>query len=365
MNQLFPPPYSEHEPRIASMQCPRPFEGQAQVGKAQFVYWNSKLTHQGITIYKVFEGFRRRVKESSLDNLLNQKVFQSEIFLSLLDQFKSTENENTHKEIFDQALCYLNNKEYSSFLQSCNSVRTLSPVQSRQIRKYCSKLFYYSQTRKFTSKKSGVHQMRVAFLTLTSPNSALPSQSLKAFEHFLDYLSRTANCNYVWKKELGEQGNALHFHIMLNNFIPYYIVAWKWKRLLINEGVIWDKNEKGIDTSSHYRIELPRSQKSTGTYIAKYMAKGQGLPSNYGYISGHSKVLDTLKETQIIVDDLDNAELERLCSKSKVIRGEYVSLICTNLIRCQKSAPKIYSIFLAQYLAFSAIITMPQKFIYT
>ena len=362
--QLFKYPYAEREPRIAPTPPPCPLEGGGGGGKATFIYWNSLLTHQGITIYKVFEGFRRNMHERSLKNLLSSQTEQSEIFVNLLNQFKNTKDEAEQKNIFDEALCYLNDQEYTYFLRSCNEARFLSPVQSRSIRKNCSKLFYYSQTRKFSSRKSGVHSMRVAFLTLTCPNSATPQQSLKAFAHFLDYLSRTANCNYVWKKELGEKGGALHFHIMVNNFIPYYIVAWKWKRLLLAEGVKWPLTESGKDTSSHYRIELPRNKKYTASYISKYMSKGQGLPISYGYISGHSKVLDTLKNTSIIVNDLDNDELNRLASCSKVIHSEYVNLICTDLLHAQKIAPKIYDLFYSQYLRFSEIITLPQKFTY-
>jgi hypothetical protein len=94
------------------------------------------------------------------------------------------------------------------------------------------------------------------------------------------------------------------------------------------------------------------------------MSKGQGLPIEYGYISGHSKILDSLKEISIIVDDLDNEELNKLASHSKVIHSEYVNLICTDLLHAQKIAPKIYDLFYSQYLRFSEIITLPQKFTY-
>ena len=89
-----------------------------------------------------------------------------------------------------------------------------------------------------------------------------------------------------------------------------------------------------------------------------------GLPIEYGYISGHSKILDSLKEISIIVDDLDNEELNKLASHSKVIHSEYVNLICTDLLHAQKIAPKIYDLFYSQYLRFSEIITLPQKFTY-
>jgi len=99
---------------------------------------------------------------------------------------------------------------------------------------------------------------------------------------------------------------------MLNNFIPYYIVNWKWKRLLINEGIIWPLNADGKPTESHYRIELPRSNKAIGHYLSKYMSKAYALPRIYGYISGHSKLLDECTDIKIIESDIPFDELERI-----------------------------------------------------
>jgi hypothetical protein len=185
---------------------------------------------------------------------------------------------------------------------------------------------------------------------------------LDAFNHFLDYLRRTANAVFVWKKELGESGEKLHFHLMINNFIPFYIVSWKWKRLLINEGVSWPLNEKGIATDSHYRIELPRSRQKIGHYISKYMSKAYALPQEYGYISGHSKLLDTCAEIHIIESDLPLEELNRIMSSRKVIRSEFMSHVCVDLLHVKAIAPKIGALFEEQYIKFCETLTLPQKF---
>jgi hypothetical protein len=175
-------------------------------------------------------------------------------------------------------------------------------------------------------------------------------------------LRRTANCVFVWKKELGETGEKLHFHLMINNFIPFYIVSWKWKRLLINEGVSWPLNDKGIATDSHYRIELPRSRKKIGHYISKYMSKAYALPSDYGYVAGHSKLLDTCEEIRLIESDLPLDELNALCSCRKVIRSEFMSHVCVDLLHVKAIAPKIGALFEDQYIRFSETLTLPQKF---
>jgi hypothetical protein len=327
-----------------------------------FVFWNSKLTHSGITNWKVFENCHRVTKTESLRNLLNNNSKDNEAFDFLLSEFKSCKDRESQKTVFDEALSYLNDSEFKRFIKESRFERNLSPVQSRAIRSQCSKLAYYSQTRHFKAKEGKKYNMRVAFLTLTSPISLAPERMNAAFNHFLDYLSRTANCVYVWKKELGEKNENLHFHIMINNFIPYYIVAWKWKRLLLNEGCKWPKNEKGEDTSSHYRIELPRNKKASASYISKYMSKGHELPGFLGYVWGCSHILKSLKEVVYISDDLPTDEIALLRKKSKLIDREYVTMICADLLHVEQLAPQIAALFKEQYIRFSETITLPQKF---
>ena len=65
------------------------------------------------------------------------------------------------------------------------------------------------------------------------------------------------------------------------------------------EGVKWPLNEKGKPTNAHTRIELPKNKRLIAHYIAKYMSKAFEMPKEYGYISGHSEVLEDLKESYI------------------------------------------------------------------
>lgn len=284
------------------------------------VYWTAKLKHTGLTACKRFENCERKIHRHSLSNLLQNAVPKES--------------------------------------------RNLNVVQSRKCKVLCNKLAYYTQTRKFTSKRTGKYSMKVAFLTLTTPESCTTEQSLKAFEHFLDYLRRTANCVYVWKKELGETNKHLHYHVLINNFIPFYIVSWKWKRLLLAQGVQWPKNQNGEDSQSHYRIEMPRSRKAIGSYVAKYMSKAYELPKEYGYIFGYSELLKELSE--LVISEFDElwSEVSELACTCKVIGDDYVSHMCVDLLHVNSVAPKIGALFEEQYIRFSEIITLPQKFNY-
>lgn len=326
------------------------------------VYWNAKLSHNGITGYKTFENCNRSTSLASLRNLHNSQFYTNWTLNQLVKDFRAARNDDDKSRVNDQATELLDQSDFDLFLKLSRQARVFSTQQSRKLAGYAKKLAYYSQTRKFESKKSGKYQMRVAFLTLTAPSSATPKQLLTAFNHFLDYLQRTANCVYVWKKEIGEKSGLLHFHLIINNFIPYYIIDWKWKRLLIAAGVTWTTNQSGQDSASHYRIELPRNRKQTAHYIAKYLSKAHYLPGEYGYISGHSSVLDSLKETVLIEDEWPRHEIDAIAKASKVITHDFITHICCDLLKIKEIAPTIGALFEKQYIAFSESLTLTQKF---
>lgn len=328
------------------------------------VYWNNKLKHSGITAYKVFENISRRSKLSSLQNLLNNRNFVNSDLNFYIDTFKSLSTDDEKCTLNNEVVEVLNKEEYTLYLKQTRQIRNLNSSQSKKVRSLVDKLSYYTQTRNFESKKTGKHHMKIAFITLTSPAGTTNDQMLSAFNHFLDYLQRTANCVYVWKKELGEENSKLHFHIAVNNFVPYYIVNWKWKRLLVSEGVSWPLNEKGKDTASHYRVELPHNAKQISHYIAKYMSKAYDLPGNCGYVYGNSRILTQLKETDLSEFEIDSNEIQALKKRFKSIKHDYTEHICCDLLKIKDIAPQLYSYFEKQYVSFSEQITLPQRFRY-
>lgn len=328
------------------------------------VYWNNKLKHSGITSYKVFENCNRRFHNRSLQNLLNNRNFSNPDLNYYIDTFQGLQNDDQRCSLNDEVLEVLNKDDYTHFLKQTRQTRNLNSTQSKKVKSIVDKLTYYTQTREFKNSKNKILKMKVAFITLTSPENTTNEQMLNAFNHFLDYLQRTANCIYVWKKELGEQNNKLHFHIVVNNFIPYYIINWKWKRLLVAEGVVWPLNEYGKDTTSHYRIELPHNAKQVSHYIAKYMSKAYDLPGNCGYVYGYSRVLKELKECDLSEWEIDEKEYLDLKRNYKTISHDYTQHICCNLLHVKKIAPKLFELFSQQYVEFSNKITLPQKFKY-
>jgi hypothetical protein len=328
------------------------------------VYQSTKFSHQGLIGFKTFENCNKKMHRNSIVNLLSSKVTGHSTLDELIKMYLTACSELDRRIANETAIKSLDQEGFDMYLQKTHQSRKLNAAQSRKIRSCSEKLCYYSATRKFKSKKSGNYNMKIAFLTLTAPAGSEPVAILKAFNHFLDYLARTANCVYVWKKELGEKSHNLHFHVIVNNFVPYYIVSWKWKRVLLAEGISFDKKDESDDTNAHTRIELPRSKKEVAHYISKYLSKAYELPGQYGYISGHSSVLSSLKETTLMEGEYPEDEIRELMKVTKVIRQTHVTIVCCDLLKLKDKFPKLYKIFEKQYLEFSSIITLPQKFQY-
>jgi hypothetical protein len=293
------------------------------------VYGAGKITHTGVSTWKVFEGFSRKIHENSLNQLLP----------------KIRENQTN-----------------SNLEAEPTKTRHLNEKQQREIKKAASKLSYYSKVRTFSSKKSGSFKIKISFLTLTAPDHVEPEIILKAFDTFLDYLRRTARAEYVWKKEIGTNGKHLHIHIALNQPIPYYIVAWKWKKALIGAGASWKVNEKGKETNSHTRIEIPRSKKLIAHYIAKYMSKGHELPYEFGYIWGKSEGFEDCKEEIFILDSFINSDLALIQNTFRTIKDQFITHTCVDLRLLKSLVPQLWEIFERQFLDFQEKLCHPQKY---
>lgn len=292
------------------------------------VYFSHKISHTGITTFKVFEGFPRKVSDSSKLNLYQNR-------------------QNTHEK---------------DSTTNINVGKRISEQTGKRIFKYCQKLAFYSAVRKFSTSKGKEFKFKVSFLTLTAPENYTTQQINKAFGHFLDYLTRTANCTYVYKKEVGHKSGHFHIHLLINNMIPYYIVSWKWKRLLMNENIDWPVSDNGKDTNSHSRIELPKSKRMVSAYLAKYMGKTDYVTENVGSLWGKSKVLDDCKEIQLIENDIDGEEYRKLAEVSRYYESEFVTFISVEWWKIKSFCPEIYKVFEKQYMDFSQRITQDQKF---
>lgn len=123
---------------------------------------------------------------------------------------------------------------------------------------------------------------RLAFITLTLPDDQQHSDSeIKdhMLQPFLYWLQRYYNCSYVWKAETQINGN-IHFHITIDQFVPWKSIRAKWNKIMSNHGyckIYQDgTNDKG---DSATQIKAVLNEKKCAKDIADYVAKKDMLPT--------------------------------------------------------------------------------------
>jgi hypothetical protein len=123
---------------------------------------------------------------------------------------------------------------------------------------------------------------RLAFITLTLPDEQKHSDNeIKdhMLQPFLYWLQRYYNCSYVWKAETQINGN-IHFHITVDQFVPWKSIRAKWNKIMSNHGyckIYQDgTNDKG---DSATQIKAVLNEKKCAKDIADYVAKKDKLPT--------------------------------------------------------------------------------------
>lgn len=118
----------------------------------------------------------------------------------------------------------------------------------RTLKRKINWLYYLSKSRRIkTYNGKDIFNFKIAFVTLTLPSkqktpTADISQSL--LNPFLTEIKqRTKMDNYVWRLEFQKNGN-VHYHLVTDTYLDYYLVKKIWNRLLLSKGYISDYQEK-------------------------------------------------------------------------------------------------------------------------
>lgn len=198
----------------------------------------------------------------------------------------------------------------------------------------------------------------ISFITLTLPSKQFHTDyELKrmGLNAFLITLERKFNISvFLWKAESQENRN-IHFHILVNGFIPWQEVRSIWNGILDKLGYIdlfqkkhGHRNPNSTDIHGLYKDKTGKNIGNIGAYLAKYMSKNEGLKRGIdGRIWGCSDNLKKVEFFKILVDgnwDWRNflQELNRKKNIRKyeqeyflLLSGEYKTLL-------KKSFPILY-----------------------
>lgn len=243
----------------------------------------------------------------------------------------------------------------------------VSGIAGRKITKAVDYLLFMANDKILPSKIHGkVFKFKIAFITLTLPSPQVhPDNVIKeqCLNQFLVEVRKKYNVvNYIWRAEKQKNGS-IHFHILLDKFLPWSELRDLWNRIVNKLGYVeryrdsmrafhsggfrvrenllksWDYKSqvnayqagKANDWSSPNSTDI-HSIKKVGDvrkYVMKYTSKDDVNGVIEGRIWGCNFELSNIKGAVEIADAALSSEIAFLCSKfpDKVYKSEYFSVI--------------------------------------
>lgn len=256
---------------------------------------------------------------------------------------------------------------------------TLSKASKKKILDSINSMYCLSKPRKVQYKKNKfIYNYRCSFITLTLPSPQEHSDKKikkECLNQFLVELRKYYKIkNYVWKAELQNNGN-IHFHIVVDKYVNYLALRWRWNRIVNKLGYVKKYSEKMSKLSlSDYAIlrkkkieEIKeaygkgcrchwtnpnsvdvmsvRNDDDLAIYLAKYLTKKASKEDNnndlslklrsesFGNIWGRSSSLSKLKYINRMPLELIKKGIERI-KKLKVVsnyKGDYFEVLSYRL----------------------------------
>lgn len=248
----------------------------------------------------------------------------------------------------------------------------------RKIGKALDYLLTMANPKKVTSRTTGRHfKFKIGFITLTLPSEQIHTDNeikSKCLNSLLIELKKYYHVkNYVWRAEKQKNGN-LHFHIIVDKFIPWSELRDRWNRIVNKLGYVdryreelknwhqggfkvredllkkWDYKKqikayqagKANDWNSPNSTDIHSVQKilNIKAYVSKYLTKQpdeidtkddgrEKYKTQKGRIWGCNYELSDLKGAQSQIDSLIGDELKKIeaSGKARIFRDRYFSVI--------------------------------------
>lgn len=247
----------------------------------------------------------------------------------------------------------------------------ISTAARRKISKALDYLLFMSNDKYLPGTAHGKnYKFKIAFITLTLPAAQFHSDNEikeKCLNQFLIELKRYHNVrDYIWRAEKQLNGN-LHFHILVNAFIPWSELRDRWNRIVNKLGYVekyrdqmrqfheggfqvrkdllreWEYKKqvkayqagKANDWSSpnstdvHSLVKVNRVK----NYISKYMSKDEKAGEVEGRMWGCSTELSSIPGGKLIADSHVKDEINHLKSVYPDIAytGQYFTVVFADI----------------------------------
>ncbi len=168
----------------------------------------------------------------------------------------------------------------------CNRISAeLSEKSKRKIHRAIKYMLFYSNEKLvYRNSTRTTFKFKVAFITLTLPAKQIHTDNeIKelCLNQFLIEAKKKWNMrNYIWKAEKQANGN-IHFHILIDTFIPYQELRNVWNRIINKLGYVDRYRQIHHKLSPNSTdIHSLKKVKNVYSYISKYFKK-ERRRSNY------------------------------------------------------------------------------------
>lgn len=170
---------------------------------------------------------------------------------------------------------------------------------------------------------------KIAFLTLTLPSTQKHTdneiKSILLNQFLIELGVKYRVSNYIWRAEKQKNGN-LHFHILVDKYLPWFDVRQMWNRIVEKLGYVSDFEKKnGHRDPNSTDIHALNNVKNVYAYISKYCSKNEGEIGVEGRLWFASSSLSNIENITTEIDFQLHFELERLIEmyNPKVLTDQY------------------------------------------
>lgn len=208
---------------------------------------------------------------------------------------------------------------------------------------------------------------KTSFITLTLPSTQIHKDSEiinRCLNSFLNECRQFHNLkNYVWRAERQKNGN-IHFHILIDRFIPFYEIKNRWNRIINKLGYVDKFQEKnGNKTPNSTDVHSTRKVKNIKAYLTKYMCKEdqtskineEGTADNNfqsGRIWSCNHELSETRGMNLIIDSEIESELKMIIDSKEVKKyeGSYFTVYYFDYHLMKKFGSEILFKYFSDYL---------------
>lgn len=240
------------------------------------------VQNQDTQYYKVLKDLKSTEKTDDINSYAQsvvnlKKLHDEELLKKIIDKkvrkelYYADENSDYFKQEYERRV----KKREKEDKLNVTPLGQVSPIQISKIRCCLENMVNYIYIN-YDKKIDYKHQQFATFLTLTLPSKQVHTDKVirKCLLKYIDNLRKNYKVKfYVWKAETQQNGN-IHFHLLIDRFIPYNRLRKLWNTILQPLGYIEQYKINQEKRGFLYRETIIKNKKvikNPKTYKEQYL----------------------------------------------------------------------------------------------